>query len=182
MKNSMFKQSIIALCLAAALPALAQAPRISPHETISAVLNGNRVTITYGRPYSKAPRGSEIRKIWGSLVPYGKAWRLGSDEATVIIFQKPVMLGDLEVPAGAYTAYLVPMESGASKLALSKTLGGWGIPVDEGHDFARVDVQKEALDKQTDQLTLALETNPNGGRLKIMWESTQFVLPITVKK
>src|SRR4051812_15337292 len=86
----------------------------SPHETTSAVIDGNRVTITYGRPYTKAPKTGEARKIWGGLVPYGKAWRLGSDEATVLITQKPIVLNGTDVPAGAYTLYMVPNESGAS--------------------------------------------------------------------
>src|SRR3982750_9526 len=65
----------------------------SPHETTSAVIDGNRVTLTYGRPYTKAPKTGEMRKIWGTLVPYGKAWRLGSDEATVLITQKDIEIG-----------------------------------------------------------------------------------------
>src|SRR6476660_9086299 len=62
----------------------------SPHETTSGVIDGNRVTITYGRPYSKAPGKEEVRKIWGALVPYGQVWRTGSDEATILITQQPI--------------------------------------------------------------------------------------------
>src|SRR5262245_44719844 len=60
----------------------------SPHETTSAVIDGNRVTVTYGRPFTKHPKSGEVRKIWGGLVPYGKAWRMGSDEATLLITQQ----------------------------------------------------------------------------------------------
>src|SRR5690349_12478077 len=77
----------------------------SPHETTSAVVDGNRVTITYGRPFTKHPKTGEVRKIWGGLVPYGQPWRMGSDEATVLITQKPIELGGTELPAGAYTLY-----------------------------------------------------------------------------
>jgi len=164
------------------LSAFAQRPRVSPHETTSAVIDGNRVTLVYGRPYTKDPKSGEARKVWGGLVPYGKAWRLGSDEATLLITQKPIMMGDTTVPAGAYTLYLVPEENGG-KLAISKTLGGWGIPVDEKNDLARVDAKKEALDKPNDELALAVEKNPaGGGVIKIMWEGTQFSVPFTVLK
>ena len=64
-----------------------------PHETISAVIDGNRVTVTYGRPYTKNPRTGEVRKIWGGLVPYGKPWRMGADEATLLITQQPIVMG-----------------------------------------------------------------------------------------
>ena len=53
---------------------------VSPHETTSTVIDGCRVTITYGRPFTKDPKTGEARKIWGGLVPWDKAWRTGSDE------------------------------------------------------------------------------------------------------
>ena len=154
------------------------------HETISTVIDGNRVTVSYGRPYSKDPKSGEPRKIWGKLVPWAKAWRLGADEATLLVTQKPIILGDQEIPAGAYTLYMVPEENGASKLAVSKTIGGWGIPVDEKNDLVRVDLKKEPLEKPTDQLAISFDNkNPDGGgTLKLSWEDTQYSVPIKVKK
>jgi len=154
----------------------------SPHETTSAVIDGCRVTITYGRPFTKDPKTGEPRKIWGGLVPWDKAWRTGADEATVLITQKPLMFGDTLVPAGAYTLYTIPSESGTPKLAISKNLGAWGVPVDEKNDLARVDMKKEPAEKQTDQFTIAVAKNSSGGGvIKLMWEDTQFTAPFTVK-
>jgi hypothetical protein len=173
---------VIAVAVLSPLPALAQRPRSSPHDTINGRIDGSLVTIVYGRPYTKDPRSGEARKIWGTLVPYGKAWRLGADEATLLVAQKPLQFGDTEVPAGAYTLYMVPDENGG-KLAISQSLGAWGIPVDEKHDLARVDLKKEPLDKPNDQLTMAIEKNPSGGGIiKIMWDDTQYSVPFTVKK
>jgi hypothetical protein len=156
---------------------------VSPHETTSAVIDGCRVTITYGRPFTKDPKSGEPRKIWGGLVPWDKAWRTGSDEATVLITQQPLMFGDTMVPAGAYTLYTIPSESGNSKLAISKNLGAWGVPVNEKNDLARVDMKKEAAEKPSDQFAMAVAKNPSGGGLiKLMWEDTQFTVPFTVKK
>jgi hypothetical protein len=164
------------------LSAFAQRPRVSPHETTSAVIDGNRVTVVYGRPYSKDPKSGEVRKIWGTLIPNGKAWRLGADEATLLITQKPIEFGDTEVPPGAYTLYMVPDENGG-KLAISKSVGAWGVPVDEKNDLARIDLKKESLDPPNDQLAMAVEKNPSGGGLiKIKWEGAQFSVPFTVKK
>src|SRR5436305_7391100 len=121
----------VAAILLSALPAMAQQKRISPHETISAVLQGDRVTIIYGRPYSKDPKTGETRKIWGTLVPYGKIWRTGSDEATTLITQQPIVLGGKEIPAGAYTLFTLPESNGSAKLVISKQLGQWGLQYDE---------------------------------------------------
>jgi hypothetical protein len=156
---------------------------VSPHETTSAVIDGCRVTVTYGRPFTKDPKTGEPRKIWGGLVPWDKAWRTGSDEATLLVTQKPLMFGDTLVPAGAYTLYSIPSESGTSKLAISKNLGAWGVPVDENNDLARVDMKKEPAEKQTDQFKMAVAKNPDGGGvIKLTWEDTQFTAPFTVKK
>ncbi len=155
----------------------------SPHETTSAVVDGNRVTITYGRPYTKQPKTGEVRKIWGGLVPYGAAWRLGSDEATLLVTQQPITLGGSDLPAGAYTLYMVPSEEGTSKLAVSKRIGQWGVPVDEKNDLARVDLAKGATKAPVDQFTMAVQKNPAGGGLiKLSWENAEYSVPFTVKK
>ncbi len=94
-------KSILILAIAALglLPAMAQQKRLSPHETVSAVIDGSRVMIVYGRPYTKNPRTGEVRKIWGSLVPYGAVWRTGADEATLLITQKPLAFGTTIIPS-----------------------------------------------------------------------------------
>ncbi len=75
-------------------PSMAQQhKRISPHETVSKVIDGNRVMVVYGRPYTKDPKSGQNRKIWGELVPYGEVWRTGADEATLLITQKPIVMG-----------------------------------------------------------------------------------------
>lgn len=162
---------------------------VSPHETISTIIGadrrtGNRVTVTYGRPFSRNPKTGEPRKIWGGLVKWDKADRLGADEATLLLTQQPIQFGETVIPAGAYTLYIVPSETGVSKLAISTNLGKWGVPVDETHDLARVDLKKEPLETTVDQLTLALvnDTAAGGGLLKIQWENTQYSVPFTVQK
>lgn len=182
--GSLAAVSLLADPVAPTAPARA---RISPHETISAIIGGrggNRVTLTYGRPYSKDPKTGEIRKIWGNLVKWDKADRLGADEATLLLTQYPLVFGETTIPAGAYTLYIVPSETGVSKLAFSSNLGKWGVPVDESKDVARVDLKKDTISSQVDQLTLAIV--PSGdtpaGTITIQWETTQYSAAFTVKK
>ena len=176
MKTLKHALMVTALSAAAVLPAFGGGAPASPHETISATIGGNTIKITYGRPFSKKPGTDTVRKIWGELVPWEKAWRLGADQATTLVCEKAIMLGGTKVPAGTCTLYMVPSEKGISKLAISKMTGQWGIPVDEKDDLARVDLKKAALDPQVDQLTLSLVpgTDANAGVLKIAWEKTQY--------
>jgi hypothetical protein len=183
MNRSKATLTILAASFLGAMPLLAQQARISPHETVGAVIDGDRVTVVYGRPYTKAPTSGEPRKIWGGLVPFGKVWRTGADEATMLITQKPLMVGDTTIPAGAYTLYTLPEENGASKLIINKELGQWGTNYEEKQDLARVDLKKSAADKPVDQFTIKIEKNPSGGGvLKMSWENTEYSLPFTVAK
>jgi hypothetical protein len=70
---------LVAAILGCAMPSMAQQKRVSPHETTGAVIDGNRVTVVYGRPYTKDPKTGEARKVWGGVVPYDKVWRLKKD-------------------------------------------------------------------------------------------------------
>jgi len=157
--------------------------RVSPHDTIGRVIDRtNRVTIVYGRPFSKAPNTGEVRKIWGGLVPYGQPWRLGADEATLLLTQQPIVIGGTEIPAGAHTLYMLPVEDGPSKLIINNQIGQWGMTYDPKQDFARVDLTKTSVDEPVDQLTLAIDANPSGGGIiRITWEKTQYTVVFTNK-
>jgi len=181
------KSALIIVSLLVALPLMAQKKANStggnsPHETLSAVSDGNRVTIIYGRPYTNDPKTGEPRKIWGGLVPFGKVWRTGSDEATLFITQKPIVMGGTTIPAGAYTLFTLPAEDGSAKLIINKQIGQWGVgpgSYDEKQDLARVDLKKETLDQPVDQFTMAVT---KAGDLKMKWENVQYSVSFTVQK
>ena len=179
---------IVAAVVLGALPLLAQPKtRVSPQATVTANIDGNDLKLVYSRPYSKDPKSGEIRKIWGKLVPYGKVWRTGANEATLLTTAQPIVLGGTEIPAGTYSVFTLPVENGTSKLIINKKIGQWGVPYKEAdeaaNELARIDLKKDTLDKTVDQFTIAIEQNPSGGGvLKMMWENTQFSVPFTVKK
>jgi hypothetical protein len=146
----------------------------------------------YGQPFTKHPRTGEARKVWGGLVPVGKVWRTGSDEATLLITQQPIELGGATIPAGAHTLWTHLAEDGSAKLAINKQIGQWGAPgnqdiktiYDQANDVARVDLKQEALSPALDQFTITIERNPagSGGVLKLKWDDRQYSVAFTVKK
>lgn len=170
----------------APLPTVAGA-RLSPHESTYVRVGADRadsslVSITYGRPYSAKGGKGEARKIWGELVPWGKADRLGADEATLIVLQHPIEIDGKRIPAGSHTLYIIPSEKGSSQLAFSSHIGKWGVPVDVTKDIVRVNLKKESLSQEVNQLTIVLENRPPQGVIKIQWEKTQYSVAFTVKK
>jgi hypothetical protein len=164
-------------------PLVAQEARVSPHETVSTVIGGNRITIVYGRPYTKDPKTGAPRKIWGGLVPYGKVWRTGADEATLFITQQPIVLGGAAVPAGAYSVFTAPQTDGSAALILNRQIGQWGEEYDPAQDFARIALTKGELDAPVDQFTIALGKAPGGGGIvRLRWETTEYAVPFSVAK
>jgi hypothetical protein len=182
---------VVAAALVTSTPAMAQAAkkkqrqRLSPHETITAKINGDEVKLVYGRPYTTKPGTTEVRKIWGGLVPYGKVWRTGADEATLLTTAQPIEIGGYSLAPGTYSLFTVPYEDGTAKLIINKKTGQWGIPYDEEkekeNELARIDLKKSTHDKTVDQFTMAIEPEAGRGLLKMMWENTQYSIPFTVK-
>jgi hypothetical protein len=184
---------VVAATLACTSSASAQAAKkkggrapVSPHETITATIDGDDVKLVYGRPYTTKPGTTEARKIWGGLVPFGKVWRTGADAATLFTTAKPIEIGGHELAAGTYSLFTVPESDGSAKLIVNKKTGQWGIPYVEASEKAnelfRVDLKKETVSK-TDQFTMAIESNPAGGGLiKMAWETTGYWVAFTVKK
>jgi len=163
----------------------AQQARLSPLDTAAATVDGSRVTVYYSRPFTKDPKTGAARKIWGGLVPFGKMWRLGANEPTMIITQLPLVAGGVTIPAGASSLTLLPLEDGTAKLVVNKQLGHWGGTYDEKQDIGRIDTKAETLEKSVDQLTIAVAKNAaagTGGTLKISWENTAYTIPFTVQK
>ncbi|MEY2511185.1 MAG: hypothetical protein QOE26_1948 [Verrucomicrobiota bacterium] len=169
---------VVLTALALTSPLFAEEkPRVSPHETVNATVGDAKVTIVYGRPYSKDPKSGEKRKIWGTLVPFSKVWRMGADEATTLTTDKDITIGGTAIAAGTYTLFLMP-EEGAAKLIVNKQTGQWGTKYDEKQDLVRIDMKKQAAGKPVDQFTIAVD----GGMLKLTWEDVQYSAAMAAKK
>jgi hypothetical protein len=174
---------LIAATVCSVSTVMAEQKRMSPHETIPADIDGAKVTIVYGRPYTVKPNTTEVRKIWGGLVSFGNVWRTGADEATILTTDKALVMGDTTLPAGKYSLYTLPAADGTAKLVVNKQTGQWGTVYDEKQDFARIAMKGEKLDKSVDQFTMAIDKGASGGGvLKMSWEKMQYSLPFTVKK
>ena len=168
--------------LVTALTLPAQQKRNSPHETVNTNIDGAAITVVYGRPFTKDPKSGETRKIWGGLVPFGKVWRTGADEATLLTTDKALEIGGTTIPAGTYSLFTLPEENGA-KLIINKQTGQWGTRYDEKQDLARVDLKKNTLSPPAEQFTIAVEKNDGGGgELKLMWENVSYSTAFSVQK
>lgn len=177
--RSMKTQLLVTLCavlLLSVLPLQAQQrPMASPPGSTEITLDGKKVTINYHRPSMKG------RKIFGELVPYGKVWRTGANNATSLKTEVDLMFGNTVVPAGSYTLWTLPTEQGW-KLIINKQTGQWGTQYSEAQDLARVDMKVDKLSAAVEQFTITLTSTKNGGMLKLEWETTAASINFKAKK
>ena len=94
----------LSLALQAPQHALAQAdgPRPSQAGSVTQQVSQTTVTVKYSRPVARG------RDLFGALVPFGKIWTPGANEATEVTFSTDVKLNGQPVAAGTYTVWAVP--------------------------------------------------------------------------
>jgi len=77
-------------------------PAPSSPQYVKQDLGLSSIELSYSRP------GIKSRQIFGDLVPYGKIWRTGANNATTITFGDDVMIGGKKVPVGKYGLLTIP--------------------------------------------------------------------------
>ncbi|MGN6511898.1 MAG: DUF2911 domain-containing protein, partial [Chitinophaga sp.] len=169
--------SAAALCVITAGAAQAQGikmPAPSPTQTIKQDFALSSVEVTYSRPLAKG------RTIMGDLVPYGKIWRMGANNATRIKFGEDVKLNGTPVAAGEYALYGVPSPDGW-EIVLNKGLKNWGIQgYKKEDDVARFQAETEELPFPIESFMILFENvRPSAMTMMISWDRTLIPIEIT---
>ncbi|HTE32399.1 MAG TPA: DUF2911 domain-containing protein, partial [Chryseolinea sp.] len=140
-----------------------KANRPSPPATATGKVGAATIKVAYSSPSVKG------RKIWGDLVPYGKVWRAGANEATIFETDKAIKVEGKNLPAGKYSLFVLPGEKEATVIFNSET-GQWGIKqdgnanLDRSKDVLSVAVKPVKSSAKTEKL--AYEVNGKGLALK----------------
>jgi hypothetical protein len=150
--------------------------RPSPPAKATCDLGGGKsVTVDYSSPRMKG------RKIFGSLVPYGKVWRTGANEATTFVTTADIKVGGSDVPAGSYTLFTVP-EADKWTLVISKKTGEWGTAYPgESEDLVRVPMKTGATSGAVENFAIGFDKGGSGCTLRIEWENTRASVDVTKK-
>jgi hypothetical protein len=144
---------------------------IAARDTARAALNNATVWIDYGRP---SKRG---RDIWGALVPFDTAWRMGANAATQLKTDRELVLGGVTVPAGMYSLFLLPTKGGATLLVNSQT-GQWGTAWDPAKDVYRIPlVRRDEFPTVEERFTIRFIAN----RLELHWDRSGYFASVETK-
>lgn len=152
----------------------------SPNETKAFSHQGLNVKVVYSRPFKKG------RLIFGeekdnALVPHGKYWRLGANEATEITFSKEVNFAGKPVPAGRYRMYAVP-QAETWEVSLNSELGKFGyFEPNYALDVVKVKVPVATAPTETEQLTIDFDPDSTGINMNVLWDKTLVRIPIAIE-
>ena len=132
--------------------------------------------VTYSRPNKKD------REVFGKLIPYGKMWRVGANEATEIKFFNDVTIQGKKVKAGTYSFYAIPNETEWT-IILNTDLDQWGeYSYKEAMDVARLKVPVKKGEEVVENLTIQFKQandKLNEAVMMIAWDKTMAELPIS---
>ena len=172
--------SCAALLLVVTVLAFAQedkSQRPSPPAQAQCKLSdGKTITVDYSSPRAKG------RKIMGELVPYGKVWRTGANEATTFVTDTDLTASKLSIPAGSYTIFTVPNKDNWT-LIVNKKTGEWGIPYKyESDELGRTDMKASPTSGPVENFTIAFDQSGSSCKMNLSWENTQASVEFKEKK
>lgn len=165
--------SILSVFILFTADAQLKTPAPSPTQTIKQDFGLSSIELSYSRP------GMKGRKIFGELVPFGKVWRTGANQATTISFGDDVTIGGKKIAAGKYGILTIP------------TKNSWTVIITKQLDVTSPAAYKPEMDlvkvaaepmhvKETETFTMQfVNIKPASCELQMMWETTTISVPIT---
>ncbi|MEM6768078.1 MAG: DUF2911 domain-containing protein [Bacteroidota bacterium] len=162
MEKFIKKGLVLALGILVATGLFAQ-EKPSPAKTTTAEVSGTTITVAYSSP------GVKGRTIYGSLVPYGKVWRAGANEATTIEMDKDLSIEGETLAAGKYALFAIPGEEEWT-IIFNSVWDQWGAyNRDPSKDVLKVTVSPKASSEMYERLAYEVD----GSTLSLIWENTE---------
>lgn len=150
-------------------------PAPSPTQTIKQDFALSSIEVSYSRPAIKG------RKIFGDLVPFGKVWRTGANQATTINFGEEVTIGGKKISSGKYGLVTIP-DKNSWTIIITKQLDVTSpANYKPDMDVVRVMAEPMKMGDVMENFTMQFANiKPGSIELQMMWDKTAVSLPVTV--
>lgn len=132
--------------------------------------------VLYSRPQTRD------REIFGKLVPYGRIWRTGANEANELTLYQDMTVGGKTIKKGTYTLFTVPQENEWT-VVLNNDTNVWGAydyKVEKDEARITVPVRKSPVDIEA--LSMAFQPMEGGAKLLIGWDDSYVEVPFKATK
>ena len=149
----------------------------SPQDSLTFQAGGSTVKVCYSRP---SLRGRHM--VGGEAVPYGKVWRTGANEATMIHTTGHLIIAGIHVDAGTYALYTVPGER-EWEVIINRSYMQWGHESTysdsvRAQELGRGRVPAARTTAPVEQFTMHAEPGRGGdANLVLEWENARVVIP-----
>jgi len=132
-----------------------------------------QLKVVYSRPLKKD------REIFGTLVPYGKEWRLGANEASEITFYQSVGIGGETINPGTYTMSAIVNQNDWI-INFSSQRGIWGAESrDTSKTVASFKVNTTTERESAEALSMGFrKMDDQTAHMTIQWDKTRVEIPI----
>lgn len=132
------------------------------------------IELSYSRPSVKG------RKIFGDVVPFGKVWRTGANQATTLTFSDEVSIGGVALKPGKYGLLTIP---GATEwtFIITKDLNVTSPSAYKPeNDVVRVKAAAYPMPMNVETFTVSFDDVTNTSiNVAMIWEKTYVSFPIT---
>jgi hypothetical protein len=145
----------------------------SPHWKSEVKVDGASLVLEYGRPSLKGRSEAQ-------LMPPGRPWRTGADEATVITTDKPLTFGTLTLQPGTYTINTQPGDTWQLIFGKLDKPNQWGVPYQSALEIGRVPMTKGTTAAPVEQVTITIDDTAAGGTLRVEWGTVSVTAPFKV--
>ncbi|HVW60419.1 MAG TPA: DUF2911 domain-containing protein [Puia sp.] len=161
----LFALSILLYCAAGAQSVKTPAP--SPPQFVRQDFGLSNIELSYSRP------GIKGRTIFGDLVPYGKVWRTGANQATTLTFGDDVTIEGTKVPAGKYGLLTIPGQDEWTIIITRQLDVTNPAAYKQDQDVVRVRSRVEELPFSIESFTILFsDVTSNTCRLDLCWDKT----------
>lgn len=153
--------------------------RFSPEDHTELKAGNLEVLVFYNRPFKRG------REIFGGLVPYGKVWRTGANEATWFETNRNIVFNGQPLKAGKYSLWTIPNEK-SWQVILNSTIPPWGVDYNSvaarnpDTDVLVIDIPVDLSDQVVEQFTITLTQNNNDYKMNLLWDKTIVSVPFQI--
>lgn len=159
---------VVAIIANLTIEAQVKTPQPSPKSTLNQVVGLTDVTVEYSRPSAKG------RVIFGDLVPFGKLWRTGANQNSMVTFSDDVTIGGKTLKKGKYAIFTIP-KADMWEVDFYTTTDNWGTPENWSENNVAVSIMVDPimLGNHVETFTIAINNITNDtATLDISWEKT----------
>lgn len=163
MKKYLQSTFILAFSIISLLASSQDKAKPSPASTATGKAGKANITINYGAPSVKG------RNVWGDLVPYGKVWRTGANDATTFETDADIKIEGVTLAKGKYSLFTIP-EAGEWTIIINKNPKQWGAySYKQEDDVLRVKVKSNKSSSFNELLSYQVAD----GKVYIRWENLE---------